>query len=40
MDYGKEKDNIDFVDYLMELKENLLETMASIFTAVEEHWKN
>lgn len=39
MDYGKEKDNIDFVNYLMELKENLLETMTSIFTAVEDTGK-
>ena len=39
MDYGSEMDAIDFINYLMGLKEGLLETLSCIFSAVEEEQK-
>ena len=34
MDYSSEKDNLDFFNYIMELKEGVLEAMSCIFNAV------
>ena len=39
MNYGTEMDTIDFINYLMKLKEGLLETLSCIFSAVEEEQK-
>ena len=36
MDFGQEKDNIDFINYIVELKESILEAMSCIFKAVED----
>lgn len=36
MDNSQQKENIDFINYIMELKENVLETMACIFSAVQD----
>ena len=38
-DYGPEKDNIDFIIYIMELKERLLEIMMCVFNAVRDTGK-
>lgn len=39
MDYRKEMDTIDFINYITELKETTLETLTCIFTAVQEEGK-
>ena len=39
MDYGPEKENIDFIYYIMELKERLLEIMMCVFNAVRDTGK-
>ena len=36
MDYNNQKENIDFINYIMQLKENVLETMGCIFNAVQD----
>ena len=36
MDFGQEKDNVDFINYIIELKESILEAMTCIFKAVED----
>ena len=36
MDYGPEKDNIDFINFIMELKDKLLEVLMCIFNAVKD----
>lgn len=36
MDFGQEKDNIDFINYIIELKESILETMSCIFKTIED----
>ena len=36
MDYTNEKDNLDLINYIVNLKENVLETMACIFSAVQD----
>ena len=36
MDYDKERDNIDFLNYIALLKETIIETLTCIFTAVKE----
>jgi hypothetical protein len=39
MNYGAEMDSVDFINYLIKLKEGLLETLSCIFAAVEEKQK-
>ena len=39
MNYGTEMDSVDFINYLIKLKEGLLETLSCIFAAVEEKQK-
>ena len=39
MNYGAEMDTIDFINYIIELKASVLETLSSIFMAVQEEGK-